>query len=232
MARTALQIVQEVCRRTGQPVPGLLTASADAGVQELLGLLNEIGSEIAERYQWQCLTRRVHWTAPGTQLQGNVNTIFGANVEQINGATLWDSTEQKVLKGSLPYLDVQRLLNFTSLGVSPEYWIFNDQLFVAPAPAQTNQMNAFVRLNSWVRLSSGNLTNVLADDDAQTCFDDELMILGLKARWRRNKGLAYVEDLNDFENRLANKSAQDRPRQVLHLAGYEKFDRFVPNVPE
>lgn len=72
--------------------------------------------------------------------------------------------------------------------------------------------------SAWVISASGVAqTSLLADTD-NTVFDDSLMVVGLKMRWRSAKGLDFGSDLAEYNALLSGIMAQDKSAPVLSLA--------------
>lgn len=62
-----LSITQAVAIKVGITKPTVAAASADTNIQQLIGFINEAGQELAQRYDWQALTKEANFSTPGVQ---------------------------------------------------------------------------------------------------------------------------------------------------------------------
>jgi hypothetical protein len=75
MALSLLAIVQEFCRRTGMPVPTGVQSNGDKGVQQMLGLMNELCEDIETRKAYQQNTFETTFVSVAAEDQGAIDTI-------------------------------------------------------------------------------------------------------------------------------------------------------------
>lgn len=74
--------------------------------------------------------------------------------------------------------------------------------------------------NAWVLSQSGAAQSSFLADTDTTIYDDSLLIVGLKMRWLRAKGLDYSVELAEFNGLLSTIKAQDKSAPKLSLAPY------------
>lgn len=72
--------------------------------------------------------------------------------------------------------------------------------------------------SAWAMNSSGAAQQTLAADTDTTIFDDSLMVVGLKMRWKAAKGLDYTADGQEFNGLLSDIKAQDKSSPRLSLS--------------
>lgn len=72
--------------------------------------------------------------------------------------------------------------------------------------------------SAWVVSAGGAYQQNLTADTDTTIFDDSLMIVGLKMRWLRAKGLDFSVELQEFNNLLSTIKAQDKSAPKLSLS--------------
>ena len=69
-----------------------------------------------------------------------------------------------------------------------------------------------------------------ADDDS-SYLSEELIIQGLRWRWKQAKGLPYAEDMETYERNVSKAIGEDGGASALSIAGIDAFP-WRPNVPE
>lgn len=213
---TALAIVQAVCKREGIPVPTALFTN-DPQVDQLTEFLNELGEDLAQRFHWQVCVRRTAWVSIAGEDQGSVKSLFGADLENIVSGTIWDATQQKPLFGPL---DEPRWQMEKTVATGPlyEYRIENDRLLILPAFPSGHNMSAIWRTKFWLINGSTGKSQITADTDVVR-FDEDMMKVGLRVKWREFKGFTYAELQRVFEVMAANKAGKDATAPILYAAG-------------
>lgn len=226
--KTVLDIIKEFCRRTGINIPTSAVSSTDIQIQQIIGLLNEEGQELAARYAWQRLTNQATFQTVSTESQGDLDGGIlpcAANMAYIVNHTIWNRDTRLPIYGPLAARDwaYVHAMNFTA--PTSEYRIYGNQLIFNPAPAP-NQTCAFEYVSrNWLESVDGvtGRDTIVADDDAPL-LDWQLIQLGLRWRWKYAKGLAYAEDFNVYERRVNDAIARDGTNPILNLNGntYER----------
>lgn len=224
---TALAIAQEVARRMGIAVPSSLVSTDTDGVQ-MLALLNEVGEELTTRFRWQQLTQEASWTTVASEAQGSLSSIFGNGVDSVVSLTIWDSTDQRFIDGPLTdqaFLQTRTLVQ----GPEHEYKIFANRLYILPQIESGHQLQIFYRSSKWV-LASDSVTykEFLTADDDTPLYPDALMKLGLRWKWREEKGLPYAEVHRSFEAMAADTTARNQTGRLLYMS--DSVPRLVPGV--
>lgn len=72
--------------------------------------------------------------------------------------------------------------------------------------------------SAWVVSAAGAYQQNFAADTDTTVFDDSLMVVGLKMRWLRAKGLDFSMELQEFNNLVRLLMAQDKSAPKLSLS--------------
>jgi len=211
----ALALAQEVARRVGISVPSSLV-STDTDGQQMLALMNELGAELATRFRWQQLVKEVSFTTVANTEQGTLSTILQESANTLISLTIWDETSNLWIEGPL---SDSEFFPARDLGTGPqyEYKIFNDKLFILPTPPAGNTLRMFVRSSKWARSSAGAAKELLSADEDYAVFADELMRLGLRWKWREEKGLPYAEIQRSFEAMAADLSARSASGRRLYM---------------
>lgn len=212
-----LSVVQYFYRRTNiqGSVPDAVISSSDPQVRQIYALLEEEGNDLSGRGDWQELTFEATHTSVATESQGAIDTIATNGFRYIKEDTFWDRTE------SLPILPIsgsewQAEKGFAA--TSPRYRvrIRGGNLLANPTPAAGNTW-AFEYISwNWITDSGGSTYKqyFTADTDL-ILLPEPIVLMGLRWRWKKEKGLDYAEDFQTYEMMVKNElGRQDVPRKL------------------
>lgn len=212
---TLLQIVQEVSRRHGITVPTAVVASQDETIQQLYGLANETVEELNSRYRWVQLVTPYEFNHNDDSDYGAL-TISGPAADVVDWKayeqrTLWDVTAGLELIGPVPEKDWQAMVNLNISAGRYSFRFYGAKLFIFPAPTVPADVDFRLEYYSSAPVLDTDGTTVkdryAADTD--TCrLPTQLVIDGLRWRYKKEKGLPYAEDKDTYEMACA-QSASD-----------------------
>lgn len=218
-----LGIVNAVLGRIGFPLVSAAYSSTDPQIIQLVALANEEGQDLASRRIWQALVNEGSFTTVATADQG---ALDGSIVPTVNAFdfilndTIFNRSTKLPVVGPLAARTYQARLALPATGPVSQYRIRGNHLLFNPAPAASQSCYFEYKTRNWLT----NVTGVTprenwgADTDIPV-LDSRLMILGLKWRWKAAKGLEYAEDMQTYENNVADAMAKDGTRNTLHLDG-------------
>lgn len=218
---TALTLIKSHCGRVGLPRPGSVIGSSDASVVQMLELLNDTISIIVDFRSFQAIRRETAFTFIVGADQGLLTTLTSdEGFLGIVAGTFWDRTNDVPIGGPLtPQMWQERQANDIT-GPYTDFYIRERKLFLSPAPtASTLYSAAFEYLSSSLVLSSSSVAknSVTADDDT-FAIPENIVSIGLSARWKREKGLPYEVDEDDFLTRLGNYYLRQSPEKAIDLS--------------
>ena len=218
MAYSLLQIILQVARRTNLPVPSIVVSSPDEQIQQMFGLAQELAEELNEDISWQANIVRVTWVSVAAEVQGTVASIFGAEMGDIYSATLWNDTLRKPLYGPLDKYSYQLLKSMIPSGPINQYKLMGNEVHVLPIMTAGETCSALTRTKYCWTNSAGTVFKTIPTDDSDLpLYNDRLMTIGLRARWKEEKGLPYAEDFRRYEMLKANKATRDGTKPTLYL---------------
>jgi hypothetical protein len=214
-----LQIVQAACTRSGLPVPSSLVSSQDAQVQQLRSLFDELMQETIKRYRFQVCIINPTWLSVATNNQGPIQTLWGVEPESLVNATMWDYTLRRPIFGPLNDMNVQIIQALIPTGPIYQYRIQDNNLYIWPTPPAGNTQSAIVRTKTWLALqgNSANLGYYIQNDTDTPLIDDTTLIMGLKFRYKKEKGLPYAEDEASWLDMITQCALRDGSKQILYL---------------
>lgn len=220
MSQDLLSEIQEFCEDMTLPIPQSVIGNQDPQVIQLKALLFRAGQSIAIRHEWSALTfEKVHTTL-AQENQGNIFTLTAGNLtatafRKLKDQTVWDRTDRLPV-APIDAIDWQGLKGVASVSPRYRYRLWQYQLFLTPTPPAGHSL-AFEWVSRWwIQSESGAIKRQFTADTDSFLIERELLKLSLTWRWKKEKGLDYAEEYEEFEARLAEMTAHDTPHEVLY----------------
>lgn len=231
MALTLLGIVQEMCGRTGLSKPLQAAGSLDPQVQQMVSLLNEELDEVSLRCRWQEMTKEFVFTTTGVSDQGTLDQVCGASEGYILNDAMWDRTQRLPVFGPVSPQRWQQYVALPITGTLLQYKIEGGHLLLYPtAPPAGHIIGGEFVLAGAVLAADGVTVKTYFTNDTDTCvLKDSILLAGLRWRWKREKGLAYAEDKQRYENIVSDLMARNGTGRVLSLSG-DQDNYFGPGI--
>lgn len=187
---TLLEICQALAKNVGLAVPSSIVGSNDRNAVEALQLANEAGAELADRVDWSALT--VATTFAGT----GANTAYAlpsAWLRPAIGGVRYSGAVLRTLTGA-------EWGTITAATGAPRYcYISGRTIRFYPYPQVGMTVNARYQSNEWASTGSQFLA-----DDATPLVPSDVLVKGLIARWRRQKGMEFQDQEAEYEATLQN----------------------------
>ena len=213
-----LTIIQQCCKRYNVPVPSTVYGTTDPQVGQMLGILEEEGNDLAVRASWQRLTFEASHTTLNQEDQGAITTIASNGFRYIKNNTIWDRTEKLPVIGPMSDIEWQALKGFVSTGPRYQFRIRGNKLLVNPSPTAGNSWYFEYVSYNWITDSTGaTYRNYFAADDDLVLFDETLLLMGLRWRWAKEKGLEYAELFRTYEMQIKDAIGRDGGKQRLQM---------------
>lgn len=227
----ALQICTEALDGIGVDPPTSLTTGGDLG-NRLRGIANAVGQNLAMRYEWDVLRKEGTFnTTAGVEEQVDFSTAF-PDARKIFDDIFFNRTTQRRL---FP-LTAQGWARVKSDGFSPTtevYYIRNKKLLMPLGSTTTGQTIAFEYLDTrWAETSGESPLRRFEGDTNLPLLDDHLFVLGVRWRYLQSLGLEYGEHFREFEDYVAQKIAEDRPRETISLNPYQRSEGYDTQIPD
>ncbi len=213
-----LTIVQRFCERTGLPSPNAVLGSGDSQVLQIKGLLEEVGNDLNRRYSWQATTFEETFTTTATESQGAMTTLAQNGFNYVKNLTLWDRSTILPILGPVDGPRWQQLKAVFVTGPRYVFRILNNQFLVNPIPAAGETWAFEYSSVCWITDSTGATFKEYFTQDTDVCLlDESLLLMGLRAWWKKEKGLEYAEDMRMYEAQAKDAMARDGGKPMLRL---------------
>lgn len=215
-----LTIVQRFCRRTNLTVPNAVYGTADAQIRQVMALLEEEGNDLSGRGDWNGITQQATHVTTAAEDQGAISSIATNGFRYIKNGTFWNRTLQEPVYGPLSDRDWQAAKAVTTSGPRYQYRIRGNHLLMDPTPT-AGQTLAFEYVSwNWIIDSGGtNYSQYFTSDTDEILLPEEIVTVGLRWRWKKEKGMEYAEDFRTYETMVKDALSRDGGKPVLSMNG-------------
>lgn len=221
MTMTLLATVQEFCERTGLASPQTVIGNSDKGILQIKGLMHEVLTDITGRGQvWPRLRKEATFVTLAAELQGTLATIAPSGFKYVISNTIYNRTQKRPLYGPRGAQSWQLSKAIVDTGPIGTYRIMAGGLYIQPTPT-AGETVAFEYASDWAILATDGTTwkkRFTADTD-YFAMNEDLLLLGLRWKWKKEKGLTFVTDKQDYEALLVQEMGNDSTKKELNLEG-------------
>lgn len=190
-----LQILKSLALNVGIPQPATII-STNRQVLELVEFANEAAEEMARRVDWGGLRATATLTGDGTDKLHALPAAFSRLAA--NGAVRFSGSVLRPLTRA-------EWNTMTPTAGTPRYFLLEGQT-MRLWPYLANAATATVLYQSVNFITSG--AAFIADTDDPKVPND-VLLKGIVARWRRQKGMAYQDEEAEYEAALAQAASFD-----------------------
>jgi len=213
-----LTTIQYACGRFGVPVPTTVLGTSDVQVLQMLRLLEEEGNDLSMRNEWEALTIEASHTTVATESQGSITTIASNGFRYIKNDTIWDRTNKLPVLGPLSAFDWQTLKAVNVTGPQYRFRIRGGKLLVNPTPTAGYSWFFEYITKNWILGADGVTYKQYFTLDTDTILlPEDLVLMGLRWRWKKEKGLDYAEDFSTYEMQVKQQTGRDGGKAVLYM---------------
>ena len=207
---TLLDIIRAFCHRTnGIAAPSAILGSSDPSALQLMALLEEVGNDLATRGHWSALVREATFTTLAAESQGTLASMTGDGFSHIINNTIWNRTTGQAMR-VIDAADWQANKAIVANGAPPFVRLRGGKLIAFPVPV-AGQTWAFEYVSTqWITDSTGVLLQTtFASDTDVPLLPATLLLAGLRAWFKKEKGLEYSEDFRAYEMQVAHALSRD-----------------------
>lgn len=234
-----LTIVTEFNKRIGFPAPSTVVGNTDTQVAQVLALLQEECQILAQRGSWAGLTNECTFLSLAAESQGTLASL-GSGPSTTNGLryilneSFWDRTARLPIKGPV---DTGTWQARKASGITGPYYEYRlrgvttdgqAELLFNPTPAAGHTIAFEYVTNNWCLSASTVVSNVFVADADTILLPESIVTLGLRWRYKKEKGFTYAEDFNDYERMVVNGLGRDGTKRRLSMEADQR--QFQPGI--
>jgi hypothetical protein len=200
--------IVELCNRfavrTGLP-ESVTVFAGNSTLRQVAVLLDEVLDFLTTEYVFESLQREVVFTSLGQEDQGEL-AAMAPGFSRFARDTFFDRTQNLQILGPLTPTEWQAQKSLVTAGPYSWFRVVGGRLNLQPAPPAGHTM-AFEYHSKFPVKGSGGVLKQYPNHDADTfLLPDELLLAGLRWRWKAEKGFDYAEEFRQFET-LAKSQA-------------------------
>lgn len=229
-----LAIVQEFCVRTGLRKPSSVAGSLDTQTLQFMGLANEIVEDLTDRWVFETLQKEATFTTIVGEDQGAISTIAPNGFLFIIRDTIYDRTQKVPLYGPMSPQVWAQTKAFVPAGPLFRYRIRGGRLLFNPAGVAGHAC-AFEYSSSYAiqNVADDVYKSLFTKDTDEFLLDYKLLLLGLRWKWKSEKGHPYAEELRAYEEAAANAASRSgvKPKVDLAATGDEPAEPYLVVAP-
>lgn len=211
-----LTSAQSAAIRLGVNKPSAFFSGPGRFEQEIVDLANEVVTDIVKAHDWRSLVLQREMVGDGVTTAFDLPDDYdrmpkGADVGRMNWYT-WGYVDA-------PDLNFWNDLINGLASPSPGYWIMldNKMQFIPPVEENTTAEFYYISKAAIIDGDTQVRKNAFTKDSDTFVLDERLLTLGLIWRWRAMKRLDYSEDLQNYEIRLSQISAEDKGARAIRM---------------
>lgn len=220
MSATLLQLTQTFCMRTGLPAPVFVVGNTDAQIGQILALLSETLEDLRTNF-WEILRQEAVFASQAGTDQGELD-VLAPGFQRMVPDTFYNRANRLKIPGPLSPQQWQAMVTMPSTGPMYQYRIMEGHLHVYP-PAIGGETFAFEYISDHCVLDadSGDSKPFPTKDSDTFRIKDDLLLAGLRWKWKYEKGLEYGEDFRRYSELAVLAAGRDGSKPALSMEGAE-----------
>lgn len=223
--RTLLQIVQAAANEMGLPTVATVVGNPDQQITQMLALANREGLELAAIEGGWAVQRGEQLI---TLVAGTDNYAFPSDFAYYVQDAFWDRTTKWPLAGPLNAVDWQLLkAGLFPGGINARYRIMGGRIYFDPVPTAADTIAIEYISANWCQSAAAVKQALWVADTDTPLIADDLFTLGVKWRFKREKGFDYGEDMATYQKALDRIHPRDKVTQNIYMRGPANFAPLV-----
>lgn len=218
-----LAIIQRVTDESGLPRPVLIAAGTDTYQRQLLALANTTVEELM-RKNWPVLTRQYTITT----ISGQEEYAFPTDFKRAIADTVFNSSSYYAVRGALSATEWNRTkYALPSLNSRFRWRVYGSPLkaHFTPTPSGAETVIVeYITSKPIVQSDGVTYTSLYTQDTDGTLLPEELVRMGVKWRIKKEKGLDYAADYNEYMRAVDEMYAQQMSFGAIDIARRSVLD--------
>lgn len=182
------------------------------------------------RYDWVVLRKETSFVTLAAETQGSLPADF----DRFANETMWNRTQQRAVAGPQSVQQWQADKAFLSTGIWSNYRIRGHSILFQPNPIAGDSVFYEYFSKYWVDTNADGIgeAETFTQDTQSAVLDEDVLTLGVVARLKEAKGLAYAESFRRFEHQMQLLASRDGSRKTLRLSGVRPYGLGMPSTPD
>jgi len=199
----------------GFDVPGTIFGNDDPTAILLKRCANRVGRELARDYKWQEL--KAEHTI--TTTSGDSDYAFPTDIQRFANLTFWNDTDQWPLVNvsDIGWRELQS--GIVVSGVRFYFSVFGDQVNLYPTPSSSFTIKFDYYSSYFAKASDGTEQEEFEADTDTFRLPDDVLILGVLARFKMRKGLSADAEIADYRRAVVSHLRNSRPDKMIDVGG-------------
>lgn len=219
---TLLEIIQEVCELVSLPRPTTIISSPDQQIRQLYAIANEEGRNQAGSFDWQIMRAQYDFTTVASAVQ---SSAVPDDWDRFISNSFFNITTRRQIVGPITPQEWQAIQAQPQLNrVVLAFVQRGGQFLLTPTPTAGETIQYEYVSKNWAVSNSGEPKSRFTADTDETYLSDDVMILGIRWRWYKAKGLEYGDDLETYREELRARQARDGGNTVIDAAPSGRLD--------
>ena len=215
---TLLSTMQYFCNRQNLTSPASVMGTTDPQIKQARAILEEEGNDLSRRHNWEVLTQEATLTTLAAESQGAVKTIATNGYRKMKNNTIWDRTDKLPVLGPMDAQEWQTLKAVVSTGPRYRYRIRGGNLLVNPAPVAGHAWYfEYVSFNWILGADAVTYKQYFTLDTDTILLPEDLLLMGMRWRWKKEKGFDYSEDFRTYEMQVKDAMGSDGSKPIIRM---------------
>lgn len=211
-----LTVVKSFCRRQQLPEPATVSGTTDQQIAQVMALLEEEGMDLGKRGLWERMTYEATFTTVAAESQGAISAIATNGFDFVINQTIFDRDSGLQAIGPVSPANWQAMKSLVSSGPQYQFRLRGGNLLINPAPAAGLNWYFEYHSKNWIIGADGvTYKSYFTLDTDEILFPEELALMGLRWRWKKEKGLEYAEDMRTYELQVSDAIGRNGMKPIL-----------------
>lgn len=192
-----VELCNRFALRTGLPT-GNTVFGGNVTLAQVAGLLDEVLDYLTTEYDFQELVEECTFSSKAVELQGALVQLAPQGFARLRRDTFFDRTANLQIQGPLTDSEWQAIKATTASGPYSWFRIKSNRLYLSPSGV-SGHLLAFEYMSKHAVIGDSERKQYPTADTDEFLLPDELLLAGLRWRWKAEKGFDYAEELRSFE---------------------------------
>ena len=217
MTRNLLQIAQDAIGQTISAQVPTITQQGSAIGPQLTALLHETARDLIRRHDWDDLKTPATFITVSGDDQGLITDSW-PDFDHIVKSSMFDVSLKRQVKGPLTTQQWQAMKSTIVAPVLPMFRIRRKHIYLLNNTYVGHTVSFEYVSNQWLTDSAGsNPHDLIKSDGDLPLLPEDLLVLGLKWRFRQENGFEYGEAFRAYEDALKKWVSNERGQETLSL---------------